>query len=149
MFEAAVEAGESLGEFLWQITSAGLSMAGRFIARLFLTILWFAVFPFRLLFKMVEIFFTKQSDQQSHSHGEHGQTQNERAETYTAGSDDPFVTACRTLGLREDGDFERSLFEQRYRALMKGVHPDVVGANSLAAQLNAARDIIRQRKSWR
>jgi hypothetical protein len=61
---------------------------------------------------------------------------------------DPFSTACSLIGLPADGKFTESEFTARYRALMKGLHPDVAGPNELAAQVNAACGVIKKRKGW-
>lgn len=59
---------------------------------------------------------------------------------------DPLAAAARLLGLPEG--FTRREFEDRYRRLMKGVHPDVAGPNELAVQINAARMTIKERMGW-
>lgn len=59
---------------------------------------------------------------------------------------DPYEAAIRLFGLTEI--FTRAELEDRYRRLMRGVHPDVAGPNELATQLNQARDLIKNRKGW-
>lgn len=61
---------------------------------------------------------------------------------------DKFAEACRVLGLAADGRFSEAELKARFHALMKAVHPDIVGQSTLAAQLNAARDLIKLRKGW-
>jgi hypothetical protein len=61
---------------------------------------------------------------------------------------DPFKAACRILGLPEDGAFTAAELKKRYLTLIKGVHPDIAGPNELAAQINAACTLIRERKGW-
>lgn len=61
---------------------------------------------------------------------------------------DPFSQACAVLGLPCDGAFTEAEFKQRYGAIIRAVHPDIVGQNSLASQVNQARDMIRKRKGW-
>lgn len=61
---------------------------------------------------------------------------------------DAFAAACRTLGLPEDGQFAEDGFRARYRELMKKSHPDIAGSNARAADINAARAVIRKRKGW-
>lgn len=61
---------------------------------------------------------------------------------------DPFIEACKLLGLPTDGTFSEAELKQRYSAMMKAVHPDVFGPNTIASQVNQARDIIRKRKGW-
>jgi hypothetical protein len=61
---------------------------------------------------------------------------------------DPFKAACRVLGLPEDGAFTAAELKKRYLTLIKGVHPDIAGPNELAAQINAACTLIRERKGW-
>jgi hypothetical protein len=61
---------------------------------------------------------------------------------------DPFAAACRLLGLPENGSFTAADLKTRYRALMKGLHPDIAGPNELAVQINAACTLIRTRKGW-
>lgn len=61
---------------------------------------------------------------------------------------DPFKDACATLGLPADGAFAEADLKQRYGAMIRAVHPDIAGQNTLAAQVNQARDIIRKRKGW-
>lgn len=61
---------------------------------------------------------------------------------------DPFASACRLLGLPENGAFTAADLKKRFLALIKGVHPDVAGPNELAAQINAANSLIRKRKGW-
>jgi hypothetical protein len=66
-----------------------------------------------------------------------------------APSADPFAAACRTLGLPEAGGFGQAELKARYQTLMKAVHPDIIGANVFAAQINEARGIIKARKGWK
>lgn len=61
---------------------------------------------------------------------------------------DPFKEACVLLGLAPDGSFTQAEFKQRYTAMMKAVHPDILGQNGIAAQVNEARITIKQRKGW-
>ncbi|HEY2708865.1 MAG TPA: DnaJ domain-containing protein [Caulobacteraceae bacterium] len=51
--------------------------------------------------------------------------------------------AASVLGVAETAD--RETVEAAYRRLMLLVHPDQGGAPGLAAQLNAARDVMRNR----
>lgn len=64
-------------------------------------------------------------------------------------SNDPFVQACRLLGLPEDGSFTQADLKARYRALIRGVHPDVAGDNGVASEINAAYGFINKFKGWR
>jgi hypothetical protein len=66
-----------------------------------------------------------------------------------AGSADPFRAACRTLGLPEAGGFSQAEFKARYQTMIKAVHPDTIGPNALASQVNEARDLIKARKGWK
>ena len=66
-----------------------------------------------------------------------------------AGSGDPFRAACRTLGLPEAGGFSQAEFKARYQTMIKAVHPDAIGPNALASQVNEARDLIKARKGWK
>lgn len=61
---------------------------------------------------------------------------------------DPFAAACRLLGLSENGAFSQAELKERFRTLMKGIHPDVAGPNELAIQVNTACTLIRKRKGW-
>ena len=61
---------------------------------------------------------------------------------------DLFVAACRALGLPESGKFTKREFKTQYRSLLKEVHPDIAGPNKRAAEINAAIDIIKERKGW-
>lgn len=58
-----------------------------------------------------------------------------------------FATACRMFGLPESG-FTLDQLTKRYRACMHAAHPDRGGNHQRAAALNAARDLIKQRKGW-
>lgn len=60
---------------------------------------------------------------------------------------DPYAASIRLLGLTDN--FTRKDLEDRYRKLMRGVHPDVAGPNELATQINQARDLIKRRKGWK
>jgi len=62
---------------------------------------------------------------------------------------DQFAMACATLGLPEDGTFTVATLKARYTELMKAVHPDVIGPNIFATQLNEARALIKARKGWK
>lgn len=76
--------------------------------------------------------------------------QDEARQEYRQGrSNDPFVEACRLLGLPEDGSFAQADLKARYRALIRGVHPDVAGDNGVAAEINAAYGFINKFKGWR
>ena len=59
---------------------------------------------------------------------------------------DPVEAAIRLLGLPES--FTSDDLKRRYRALIKGIHPDLVGPNELATQLNDAHALIKERKGW-
>jgi hypothetical protein len=61
---------------------------------------------------------------------------------------DPFKEACAVFGLSPDGMFTERDLKERYGAMIRAVHPDIVGPNALAAQVNQARDLIRKRKGW-
>lgn len=61
---------------------------------------------------------------------------------------DPFKDACAVFGLPEDGNFTEADLKQRYGKLIRSVHPDIVGPNAIAAQVNQARDTIKKRKGW-
>lgn len=67
----------------------------------------------------------------------------------TAPPVDQFAMACATLGLPEDGTFTVATLKARYTELMKAVHPDVIGPNIFATQLNEARALIKARKGWK
>lgn len=57
-------------------------------------------------------------------------------------------SALRLFGIADGPDLTAAAFEERFRRLMRAVHPDIVGANDLARQLNEARDFIRKQKRW-
>jgi hypothetical protein len=59
---------------------------------------------------------------------------------------DPVEAAVRLLGLSDD--FTSDDLKRRFRTLIKGVHPDVVGPNELATQLNDAHALIKEKKGW-
>jgi hypothetical protein len=59
---------------------------------------------------------------------------------------DPVEAAIRLLGLPES--FTSDDLKRRFRTLIKGIHPDVVGPNELATQLNNAHALIKERKGW-
>lgn len=61
---------------------------------------------------------------------------------------DKFELACRTLGLSPEA-LTQTQFKARFHELMKAVHPDVIGPNVFASQINEAREIIRARKGWK
>ncbi len=65
----------------------------------------------------------------------------------TEDESDPLDEAIKLLGLPER--FTKADLERRYKELMKRVHPDVVGPNDLARQLNEARALIKKRKGWK
>lgn len=63
---------------------------------------------------------------------------------------DPFVGACRLLGLKENGSFTKAEMEARYRKLMMAAHPDRNGGDSKrATALNVARQVILSTKGWK
>lgn len=72
----------------------------------------------------------------------------EKAEEPAPPKADPFIAACRILGLPETGTFTAAEMKKKYLTLMKGVHPDAGGSNALAAEINAACTFIRERKGW-
>jgi hypothetical protein len=80
--------------------------------------------------------------------GSNGSEEDAGARCAAAPSADPFAAACRTLGLPEAGGFGQAELKARYQALMKAVHPDVIGPNVFAAQINEARGIVKARKGW-
>jgi hypothetical protein len=59
---------------------------------------------------------------------------------------DQVEAAIRLLGLPQN--FTSDDLKRRFRTLIKGVHPDVVGPNELATQLNDAYTLIKERKGW-
>lgn len=59
---------------------------------------------------------------------------------------DPYQEALAVLGLKEP--FTQAMFKAVYRARMKEVHPDKTGNDAAAIRLNAARDLIKQRRGW-
>jgi hypothetical protein len=59
---------------------------------------------------------------------------------------DPVEAAIRLLGLSEG--FGKDDLKQRFWTLMKGNHPDLVGPNGLAPQINDAYDLIKERRGW-
>ncbi|MBZ9944509.1 molecular chaperone DnaJ [Mesorhizobium sp. BR1-1-13] len=61
---------------------------------------------------------------------------------------DKFALACRTLGLSPEALTQAQL-KTRFLELMKAVHPDVIGPNVFASQINEAREIIKARKGWK
>lgn len=61
---------------------------------------------------------------------------------------DPFKEACAVFGLPQDGMFTERDLKERYGTMIRAVHPDIIGPNALAAQVNQARDLIRKRKGW-
>jgi hypothetical protein len=61
---------------------------------------------------------------------------------------DKFELACRTLGLSSEA-LTQTQFKARFHELMKAVHPDVIGPNIFATQINEAREIIKARKGWK
>lgn len=61
---------------------------------------------------------------------------------------DKFELACRTLGLSPDA-LTQAQVKARFVELMKAVHPDVIGPNVFATQINEAREIIKVRKGWK
>jgi hypothetical protein len=67
----------------------------------------------------------------------------------TPSGDDPFAAACKILGLSEAGGFSQAEFKARYQTVIKAVHPDAIGPNALASQVNEARDVIKARKGWK
>ncbi|RVI30879.1 J domain-containing protein [Sinorhizobium meliloti] len=62
---------------------------------------------------------------------------------------DKFAAACRTFGLSEDGVFTKAELKTRFHELMKAMHPDIVGPNVFASQINEARETIKSRKGWK
>ena len=60
---------------------------------------------------------------------------------------DPLQQAIRLLGLSEP--FTRDDLKDRYRVLIAGVHPDLVGPNELAPQVIAANTLICEQKRWK
>ena len=84
-----------------------------------------------------------EEEEKAQSNSDQGSGENRKQDV------DPFKAACQLLGLADDGGFSQSDLKQRYRALMKGVHPDVAGQNGLAAQINSANALINERKGWK
>jgi hypothetical protein len=61
---------------------------------------------------------------------------------------DAFPHACAVMGLPLDGQFSEAEFKARHRELMRQLHPDIAGPNKRAALVNAASDVIKNRKGW-
>ena len=59
---------------------------------------------------------------------------------------DPLEAALALMGLTRP--FTKAELARRYRALMREVHPDAGGSDEQAAQVNAARNLIRERMGW-
>lgn len=62
------------------------------------------------------------------------------------GAADRFAWAVERLGLSEG--FSKAEFEKAYRACIREVHPDLVGPNDAAQEVNAAAEIIREEMGW-
>ncbi|TPL14817.1 hypothetical protein FJ945_29820 [Mesorhizobium sp. B2-4-9] len=60
---------------------------------------------------------------------------------------DAFEDSILLLSLPER--FTDRDLSERYRKLMKCVHPDQIGPNDIARRLNIARDLIAARKGWK
>lgn len=75
--------------------------------------------------------------------------QDEAAEESDAPPHDAYADALVLLGLPADGSFTNAEFKTTYRTRMKEVHPDITGDQTLATQLNEARDIVLARKGWK
>lgn len=61
---------------------------------------------------------------------------------------DPFIEACRLLGLPETGEFSEKDLDRKYRRFMNVVHQDKDGSHELATMVNTSRDVVKQRKGW-
>jgi len=60
---------------------------------------------------------------------------------------DPLQQAIRLMGLTEP--FTRDDLKDRFKILIGGTHPDLVGPNELATQVIAAKTLICERKRWK
>ncbi len=75
---------------------------------------------------------------------ENGQSQRDKP-----AQPDSFRAACALLGLPDSGAFTAEILKERFRALMKAVHPDIIGESGFARQLNDAYATIKQKKGWK
>lgn len=83
-------------------------------------------------------------------HGGAARQDHERqAKTESPHSPDPFGEACALFGLPADGGFTLADLTARYRKLMQKAHPEHGGSHERAAQINAARDLVKRRKGWK
>ncbi len=60
---------------------------------------------------------------------------------------DPLQQAMRLIGLQEP--FTRAELKKRYHLLIGPLHPDKIGPNELATQVNAANELILEAKGWK
>lgn len=72
-----------------------------------------------------------------------------RPETESPRPPDRFAAACKLFGFSPDTAFTQEELTTRYRKLMQKAHPEHGGSHERAAQLNAARDLIKRRKGWK
>lgn len=159
----AVDAGERLGVIAAELLKALAAAAGRLALRAI-------TFPFRIIHARMIAPFLEQRRQMAELRALYAAVMDQypdfdafvRAfnsgtgpEGEEAGEEtgtpprDAYADALAMLGLPSDSAFTNAEFKAAYRMRMKEVHPDITGDQSLATQLNAARDIVLARKGWK
>jgi hypothetical protein len=158
----AVDAGERLGVIASELLRTLAAAAGRLALRAI-------TLPFRLINARVIVPYLERRRQMAELRALYAEVkdqypdfdafvrafngdtgpQDDAAEEIDAPPRDAYGEALVLLGLPADGAFTNAQFKAAYRQRMKEVHPDITGDQSLATQLNEARDIVLARKGWK
>jgi len=73
----------------------------------------------------------------------------EKVDNKTQPPKDSYSEALALFGFNQGEDFTITDFKKRYRSIISAVHPDRCHSNTLATQINAARDLIKKRRKWK
>lgn len=158
----AVDAGERLGVIAVELLKALAAAAGRLALRAI-------TLPFRAINARVIAPFLERRRQMAELRALYAEVkeqypdfdafvrafngdtgpEDEAAEEFDASPRDAYADALVMLGLPANGAFTNAQFKAAYRQRMKEVHPDITGDQTLACQLNDARDIVLARKGWK
>lgn len=85
-------------------------------------------------------------DDHPHDHRDHDDHHDYGGTDHQHHADDPVETARKLLGLGPD--FDRDQLNHAYKSAIRKAHPDAGGTVEQAAQINSARDVLKQIKGW-
>lgn len=160
----AVDAGERFGVIAAELMKAFVAATGRLALRAitypFRTIHAHTIAPFlerRRQMAELRALYAEVMDEypdfdafvRAFNNGTGPESEGEKVEESSVPPHDAYADALAILDLPSDGAFTNAEFKAAYRKRMKEVHPDITGDQTLATQLNEARDIVLARKGWK